>query len=58
MALLPVLLCLLCGHLCSSFNFETRLPIVKRGPHDSYFGFSVAQHLISDEARKRVSEAL
>ncbi|XP_071812883.1 integrin alpha-6-like isoform X3 [Apostichopus japonicus] len=26
------------------FNFETRLPLIKNGPPDSYFGFSVAQH--------------
>lgn len=26
------------------FNFETRLPVIKNGPPDSYFGFSVAQH--------------
>lgn len=51
-----LLLCFV--HLCSPFNLEPRLPIVKRGPVDSYFGFSVAQHVIADETRKRVSEAL
>ena len=44
--------------LCSAFNFDSRLPVIKQGPVDSYFGFSVAEHVIADEARKRVSEAL
>lgn len=45
--------------LCSSFNFEPRLPIVKRGPVSSYFGFSVAEHMIAeDETRRRISESV
>jgi len=45
--------------LCSSFNFEPRLPIVKRGPASSYFGFSVAEHMIAeDETRRRISESV
>ena len=27
------------------FNIDTVAPIVKTGPIDSYFGFSVAQHI-------------
>ena len=29
----------------NSFNFDTDIPIVKEGNHDSFFGFSVAQHI-------------
>lgn len=32
-------------NLSSAFNFETRLPVIKRGAEGSYFGFSVAQHI-------------
>ena len=32
-------------HLSNAFNFETRLPVIKRGGEGSYFGFSVAQHI-------------
>lgn len=28
------------------FNLDTSVPIVKTGPADSYFGFSLAQHQI------------
>lgn len=31
------------------FNLETRLPIVKRGKADSYFGYSVAGHQSLDD---------
>jgi hypothetical protein len=55
---LILILCFCLCHLCSCFNFEPRLPVIKRGPLDSYFGFSVAQHLIADETRKKISEAL
>lgn len=27
------------------FNLETRLPVIKNGPPNSYFGFSVAEHI-------------
>ena len=43
-------------HLCSSFNLEPRLPIVKRGIPNSYFGYSVAEHLIEDQTRRRIIE--
>ena len=36
--------------LCSAFNLEVRLPIVKKGSHNSYFGYSVAQHVIQDNS--------
>ena len=28
-------------------NLEVRLPMVKEGPMDSLFGFSVAEHIVS-----------
>lgn len=34
-----------------SFNVDVRAPIVKRGVADSYFGFSVAQHLVFNHGR-------
>ena len=34
-----------------SFNVDTHSPIVKRGVADSYFGFSVAQHLVFNHGR-------
>ncbi len=40
------------------FNLETRLPLIKEGPRNSYFGYSVAQHLIIDESTKQTSEAV
>lgn len=39
------------------FNLETRLPLVKHGQRNSYFGYSVAQHIIIDEVTKRITEA-
>lgn len=39
------------------FNLETRLPLVKQGHRNSYFGYSVAQHIIIDETTKRITEA-
>lgn len=27
------------------FNLETRIPVIKNGPADSFFGFSVAEHV-------------
>ena len=27
-----------------AFNVDIKVPIVKKGPTDSYFGYSVAQH--------------
>lgn len=34
-----------------SFNVDTHAPIVKHGVADSYFGFSVAQHLVFNHGR-------
>jgi len=34
-----------------SFNVDIHAPIVKEGATDSYFGFSVAQHLIYNHGR-------
>ncbi|XP_078655936.1 integrin alpha-6-like isoform X1 [Branchiostoma floridae x Branchiostoma belcheri] len=33
--------------LTLGFNYETRIPLVKQGRRNSYFGFSVAQHQIT-----------
>lgn len=37
---------LLCIHLVTvlGFNLDTTIPVIKEGPDNSYFGFSVAQH--------------
>lgn len=40
-----------------SFNLETRLPIVKRGKKDSYFGYSVAGHQSFDELIGEVEDS-
>jgi integrin alpha 7 len=40
------------------FNLETRLPLIKEGPRNSYFGYSVAQHLIVDETTQKTSQAV
>jgi len=34
-----------------SFNVDIHAPIVKQGAADSYFGFSVAQHLVFNHGR-------
>lgn len=33
-----------CVVLVSGFNLDTTIPVIKIGPKDSYFGFSLAQH--------------
>ncbi|XP_015784876.1 integrin alpha-PS1-like [Tetranychus urticae] len=43
---LPLYYLLLVNQLISSFNLDTRLPNIKIGPKGSYFGYSVAEHLI------------
>lgn len=45
-------------HCSNAFNLETRLPVIKYGPKNSYFGYSVAEHLILEETSKAVSEAV
>lgn len=32
--------------LVNCFNLENRLPIVKYGEKDSYFGYSIASHIM------------
>ena len=32
--------------LISTFNLDINLPVYKFGPPDSYFGYSVAEHII------------
>lgn len=39
-------ICLL--NIVNCFNLESRLPIVKYGEKDSYFGYSVATHVQVD----------
>ncbi|XP_055683424.1 integrin alpha-PS1 isoform X1 [Lutzomyia longipalpis] len=40
---------LLSLHLVSCFNLENRLPIIKYGEGNSYFGYSVAMHVIGEK---------
>lgn len=54
-AFLLLLTCSGTVHRALGFNLETRLPIVKRGVKDSYFGYSVAGHQSLDEALKEVA---
>ncbi|XP_067003096.1 integrin alpha-PS1 isoform X2 [Anabrus simplex] len=44
-----VVLISVCLECVLSFNLEHRIPIIKRGERDSYFGYSVAQHQSVDE---------
>lgn len=39
-----------------AFNLDTRIPIYKFGPRDSYFGYSVAEHIIKNRDSSRQSE--
>ncbi|XP_041366895.1 integrin alpha-PS1-like [Gigantopelta aegis] len=36
------------------FNFDARFSVIKKGPKDSYFGFSVAEHQIVDEVSREL----
>lgn len=39
----------------TGFNLEPRLPLIKYGHPDSYFGYSVAEHvIINNDDRKPV----
>lgn len=38
-----------CANDAAAFNLENRLPIVKYGDADTYFGYSVAGHEIGEE---------
>ncbi|VVC46162.1 Hypothetical protein CINCED_3A016546 [Cinara cedri] len=40
-----------------SFNLDTRLPIVKLGETDSYFGYSVAGHQSYDELKAQIEQS-
>ena len=46
----------LCMLVVDAFNLDTKIPIVKTGPEDSYFGFSVAEHQIYNEITGEVSK--
>lgn len=37
--------------LVSGFNLENRLPIWKDGPANSYFGYSIASHVMDGESQ-------
>lgn len=47
-----VVLCLAIIQTVTGFNLENRLPIIKYGTTDSYFGYSVAEHVIETESGK------
>lgn len=52
--------CLLLASLAApgcAFNLEPKLPVVKFGPPNSYFGYSVAEHTSLD-GQQRVDESL
>lgn len=38
--------------LVEGFNLDTRIPVYKFGPKDSYFGFSVAEHVTLNKDRR------
>lgn len=38
-----------CVNDIDAFNLENRLPIVKYGDADTYFGYSVAGHVVDDK---------
>lgn len=50
-----ILLLIIFINVINAFNLENRLPIVKYGDVDTYFGYSVASHIIgeSDSAEKQ-----
>ncbi|KAL5276903.1 ITGA7 family protein [Megaselia abdita] len=37
--------------IVSGFNLENRLPIWKYGPENSYFGYSIASHIMDEDSR-------
>lgn len=39
-------MCVLMATVVVGFNIDTKVPIVKQGPSNSYFGFSLAHHWI------------
>lgn len=41
-----------CVNDIAAFNLENRLPIVKYGDADTYFGYSVAGHVIDKENKQ------
>ncbi|KAG5326302.1 ITA1 protein, partial [Pseudoatta argentina] len=45
MEMIALLLIALSACVTHAFNLEPRIPVVKRGLHGSYFGYSVAQHV-------------
>lgn len=38
-----------------SFNFETKLPVIKKGAEGTYFGFSVAEHQYTEQNQSLMS---
>uniref|UniRef100_A0A2I9LP33 Integrin alpha-ps n=1 Tax=Centruroides hentzi TaxID=88313 RepID=A0A2I9LP33_9SCOR len=52
---LAVMTIWLSAQVCT-FNLEPRLPVIKQGDRGSYFGYSVAEHLILEPASNVVSE--
>lgn len=58
MSMLFIMTILIIPSPCSGFNLEHRLPVIKKGDFNSLFGYSVAEHLIQDENRGRIIEAV
>lgn len=44
-------LCLVVLVVANAFNLETRMPVIKSGRQDTYFGFSVTGHQIFEEGK-------
>lgn len=42
-------------HFTHGFNLDTKIPILKKGRKDSYFGFSVAEHQSVDEVTRNIT---
>ncbi|XP_049862798.1 integrin alpha-PS1 isoform X1 [Schistocerca gregaria] len=53
---LRIVLTACCVVCCATFNLEARIPIIKRGAIDSYFGYSVAEHQVINEATGVIEE--
>lgn len=43
-----ILFLVIFANVINAFNLENRLPIVKYGDFDTYFGYSVASHVIGE----------
>lgn len=48
--IVPLYTNLICG-----FNLDTKIPIIKTGQKNSYFGFSVAEHQSLDDVTRNIT---